>query len=111
MKILRKTDDVIHNVRDLDERPEPPELPRPVVLVSRFARLALLDGRMTLGCRAIAGLRPGGQLETSVGLLPALALDLDVEALDLLIEGGERDVEAVGGPPLVGTLPVRLAIF
>ncbi len=34
MKILRKTNDVIHNARDLDARPEPPELPRPVVRVA-----------------------------------------------------------------------------
>ena len=35
--------------------------------------------------------------------LPALFADLDVEALDFLIEGAERDVELFGG---VGLVPV-----
>ena len=36
-------------------------------------------------------------------LFPALFADFDVEALDLLVEGGERDAELLGG---VGLVPV-----
>ena len=44
-----------------------------------------------------------GKSRDSFRLLSAFFADFDVEALDLLVEGGERDAELLGG---VGLVPV-----
>src|SRR5215831_21213640 len=41
--------------------------------------------------------------EISRRLVPQLLFDLDIEALDFLIQGGERNVEALGGFCLIPT--------
>ena len=61
-------------------------------------------------CRSETRVRQPGMavLAPDPTLLSALLVNLDIEALDLLVEGGERDAELLGGVGLVSVAAIEL---